>query len=98
MSDNPDVLTLDLAALLAADPSTPPASEAAAHPSDLVAADVCADTPETLILNARRRIELRCGRSSLVLYPDGRIVLRGEYILSDAESVNRIAGGQIELN
>lgn len=55
-------------------------------------------TPAEVTLEAQNKITLRCGKSSLTLYPNGKIVLRGEYILSDAAGVNRIAGGQIELN
>lgn len=56
------------------------------------------DIQDELLFQADRKITLRCGKSSITLYPNGKIVLRGEYILSDAEGVNRIAGGQIELN
>ncbi|MFC4158973.1 hypothetical protein [Chitinimonas lacunae] len=53
---------------------------------------------DELIFESNRRITLRCGRSSITLYPNGKIALRGDYILSEAEGINRIAGGQIELN
>jgi hypothetical protein len=53
---------------------------------------------DELVIEARRQITLRCGKSSITLYPNGKIALRGEYILSDATGVNRIVGGQIELN
>ncbi len=53
---------------------------------------------EELVLSATRKVTLRCGMSSITLHPNGKIVLRGEYILSDAQGVNRIAGGRIELN
>nr|WP_246312158.1 hypothetical protein [Aquabacterium terrae] len=51
-----------------------------------------------VVVEARNSLTLRCGKSSITLHPNGKIVLRGEYILSDAEGINRIAGGQIELN
>ncbi|MDX9707521.1 MAG: hypothetical protein RBT86_08065 [Azospira sp.] len=51
-----------------------------------------------IVIDARHRIVLRCGKSSLTLHANGKIVLRGEYILTEAEDVNRIAGGRIELN
>lgn len=51
-----------------------------------------------LTFEARQKITLRCGKSSITLHPNGKIVLKGEYILSDAEGINRIAGGHIELN
>lgn len=55
-------------------------------------------TEDEVLIDAGRKLTLRCGKSSITLYPNGKIVLRGEYILSDAEAVNRLAGGRIELN
>lgn len=54
--------------------------------------------PDDTVVEARNSLTLRCGKSSITLHANGKIVLRGEYILSDAEGINRIAGGQIELN
>ncbi len=56
------------------------------------------ETEDEILIEAERKLTLRCGKSSITLYPNGKIALRGEYILSDAEGVNRIAGGRIELN
>lgn len=56
------------------------------------------ETEDEVLIDAERKLTLRCGKSSITLYPNGKIVLRGDYILSDAEGVNRIAGGRIELN
>ncbi len=67
---------------------TMPATEAGTPP----------DAEEELILTSRKKITLQCGQSSITLHPNGKIVLRGEYILSVAEGTNRIIGGQIELN
>jgi hypothetical protein len=53
---------------------------------------------DELVLEARQKITLRCGKASITLYPNGKIALRGEYIVSDAAGINRIAGGQVELN
>jgi len=55
-------------------------------------------TEDELVFEAKQKITLRCGKASITLYPNGKIALRGEYIVSDAAGVNRIAGGQIELN
>lgn len=57
-----------------------------------------AKIPQEVEITTLQRIVLRCGKSSLTLYPDGKIVLRGENILSEAEDCNRVAGGRIELN
>lgn len=77
-------------------PLTTPALEIASPDT----APLMPPTPmaEELVFEAKRQITLRCGKSSITLYPNGKIALRGEYILSDAESLNRIAGGQVELN
>lgn len=45
-----------------------------------------------------KKITLRCGKSSITLYPDGKVMIKGEYIFTDAEGTNRIAGGRVELN
>lgn len=59
---------------------------------------VVQEPEEELIFTARRKITLQCGQSSITLHPNGKIILRGEYILSAAQGTNRIVGGQIEIN
>ncbi|EBS6871709.1 DUF2345 domain-containing protein [Salmonella enterica] len=54
--------------------------------------------PEELVFTAQQKITLNCGKSRITLYPNGKIVIKGEYILSDAEGVNRLSGGRIEVN
>lgn len=51
-----------------------------------------------LVLEADSSLTLRCGKSSITLTRDGRIVLRGTNLLSRASGVNRIRGGTIKLN
>lgn len=53
---------------------------------------------DELLLAARRKITLQCGKASITLHANGKIVLRGEYILSQAEGTQRITGGQVEIN
>lgn len=83
-------------------PSSPaaPPPERAAQTSEAAASQPLSpgEPTEELILCARRKITLQCGQSSITLHPNGKIVLRGEYILSAAEGTNRIVGGQIEIN
>ncbi|MCU6177043.1 hypothetical protein [Citrobacter cronae] len=54
--------------------------------------------PEELIFTAQQKITLSCGKSRITLYPNGKVVIKGEYILSDSEGVNRMSGGRIEVN
>lgn len=51
-----------------------------------------------ICFNSDKKITLCCGKSSITLYPNGKIMIKGEYIFTDAEGINRLAGGRIELN
>ena len=41
---------------------------------------------------------LRCGRATVTLREDGKIVIRGVDVLSRASRTNRIKGGSVQLN
>ena len=49
-------------------------------------------------LTADERIELRCGKSTIIMEKDGRITIRGTNVTSHASAANRIRGGSIDLN
>jgi Domain of unknown function (DUF6484) len=49
-------------------------------------------------LVAKQRIELRVGKSSLIMEADGHITLRGTDLVSHASRSNRIRGGSVNLN
>jgi len=51
-----------------------------------------------VVLEARNSIELRCGRSSLLLRRDGRVVISGVELDARAEGVNRVRGGVVKIN
>ena len=53
---------------------------------------------ETVTISAENEIVLRCGEASITLTRNGKIYLRGTYLLSRSSGVNRIQGGSIELN
>ncbi|MBZ9936331.1 DUF6484 domain-containing protein [Mesorhizobium sp. BR1-1-16] len=53
---------------------------------------------ESLVINARQRIELRCGQASIILEKDGKITIRGTQLTSQASGVNIIRGGAVHLN
>lgn len=52
----------------------------------------------TLDLSAERQVTIRCGRASITLTREGKIILRGTYISSRSSGVNRIKGGSVQLN
>ena len=49
-------------------------------------------------LEARQEIVLRCGRSSITLRADGKIVIKGREIVSRAASANKIKGSTVRIN
>lgn len=53
---------------------------------------------ETVKINAKDRLELRCGRATIIMEKDGHITIRGTYLVSHASSANRIRGGSVNLN
>lgn len=53
---------------------------------------------ETLRLTAEREIELRCGKSRLVLHRDGRVTLSGSHLVQSSTGPIRVKGATIALN
>lgn len=51
-----------------------------------------------VVLDGREEIVLKCGKSSLTLRRDGKVVLRGVTIVTDASGVQRIRGGKVQIN
>jgi hypothetical protein len=57
-----------------------------------------------LIDNKRIEIEgqdevvLRCGKASITLRRNGRVVIRGAYVESRSDGTNRIKGGNVQIN
>ena len=47
---------------------------------------------------AEKELLLRCGKSSILLRRDGKIIIKGENILSRARMTNKVKGGSIQLN
>lgn len=53
---------------------------------------------ESIVLTAKQNITLKCGKASITLTKSGKILLRGEYLLSRSSGVNRIKGGSVQMN
>lgn len=49
-------------------------------------------------ITADDRLELRCGKATIIMDSDGRITIRGGHITSHASGAQRIRGGSINLN
>lgn len=53
---------------------------------------------DSVKLSAEKEIVLKCGKSSITLTKAGKIILRGEYIVSRSTGVNAIKGGSVKIN
>jgi hypothetical protein len=53
---------------------------------------------QRMILNAKKEIVLRCGKSSVTLKKDGKIIVKGAEIVSRASSTNKIKGASVVIN
>lgn len=69
-----------------------PAPEAPAAPVEALV------DGKRVVIDAQDEIVLRCGKASITLRRNGRIVIRGTYVETRAEGVNRIKGGSVQIN
>jgi hypothetical protein len=65
--------------------------------SEAPAVDLRVDR-QRIVLNAREEVVLRCGKATIRLTVDGKIVIQGADIVSSAGRVNRIRGGAVKIN
>lgn len=49
-------------------------------------------------IDAEEDIVLQCGKASITLTKAGKILIQGEYVLSNSKGANKIKGGSIHLN
>lgn len=49
-------------------------------------------------VEAADELVLRCGKASLVLRRNGRVIIRGTYVETRSSGVNRIKGGSVQIN
>ena len=64
-----------------------------------------ADEPDDLTVehkvitfNATQKVVFNCGKASITLTDTGKVILKGEYILSQSYGENRIRGGSVAIN
>ncbi len=53
---------------------------------------------ESVRITADERIELRVGKSAIIMEKDGHITIRGTHLVSHASGSNHIRGGSVNLN
>lgn len=53
---------------------------------------------ERVVISAEREVVLRCGDASITLTRAGKVIIKGNYIISRSAGYNKIKGAAIELN
>ena len=51
-----------------------------------------------VVLEGKEEVVIKCGQASITLTRAGKILIRGQYLLSQASGVNRIQGGSVQVN
>jgi len=82
-----------LVGLLHHEPAKTPAAE---HPA--LQSLVIREHADRIELTCKKAISLACGESTLIITPQGKILLRGKHLLSSAAVLNRIRGGSVRIN
>lgn len=59
---------------------------------------VCKLDGERVVLRAEREIELRCGDASIVLTRAGKVLIKGNFVLSRSRGANKIKGAYVDIN
>jgi Domain of unknown function (DUF6484) len=53
---------------------------------------------ERVVIEGRDEVVLQCGKASITLRRNGRVVIRGTQLESRAQGLNRIRGGAVQIN
>jgi hypothetical protein len=80
---------------LVASPPRKPVEEPSALPEGVIQVDV---DGRRVRLKAADEIVLECGKASVTLRRNGKIVIRGTHVETNSEGTNRIKGGQVRIN
>lgn len=71
---------------------------ATAEPTSPLRADEITVDGKRVILEGKDEVVIKCGQSSITLTRAGKILIRGQYLLSQADGVNCIQGGSVQVN
>ena len=53
---------------------------------------------ERIVLSGDEEIVLRCGKASITLRRDGKVLIRGTHLLSRSSGPNRVKGASVQIN
>ncbi|MEL7090406.1 MAG: DUF6484 domain-containing protein [Pseudomonadota bacterium] len=54
--------------------------------------------PEQRVIEHPQKVVLKAGDASITLSHDGKVELKGDYIVSTSKGVNRVAGASVKIN
>ena len=77
---------------------TRPTPEEDAEPRGTPELRAIVDGEEVVVVEGKERVELRCGKASIVLTKAGKVLIQGTYISSRSSGAHRIRGGSVEVN
>ena len=76
-----------------------------AEPTDIQSLDVALEGPQEvnvdgkrISFNALEEVVLRCGKASITLTSEGRVIIRGAHVVSRSTGTNKIKGGSVQIN
>lgn len=58
----------------------------------------CSVDGERVLIQAQRQIELRCGDASIVLTRAGKVLIKGNFVLTRSRGANKIKGAYVDIN
>jgi hypothetical protein len=95
----PDMVGCDMALLFEeGDPQRPLVVGRIVEPQARREAPEITRDGKHVLITGEERIELRCGKATIIMEKDGHITIRGTYLVSHASAANRIRGGSVNLN
>ncbi len=53
---------------------------------------------KVVVIRGEERVELRCGKGSIVIRKDGKVIVRGTHLLSRSVGAIRLKGGHVDIN
>lgn len=65
---------------------------------DVTTADAARAPADRIVIEAAQSLELRCGKASILLAEDGRVVVKGTRLTSRATESNKIRGAVVLIN
>jgi len=51
-----------------------------------------------VLIDAEEEVAIRCGKGSIILRKDGKIIIKGTNVLSRSSGTNRIKGASVNIN